>query len=243
MKRPIVGILADVDGNLVTSVKRDYISAIEGCGGIPFVFPYVQNDEILGKMIGACDGIFFTGGVDISPCRYGEEKRPTCGEPQLKRDTLELCAFDIAFGMKKPILAVCRGAQLVNVALGGSLYQDIPTEFDTDMQHRQTEGIYEYSHGVEIKEGTPLFRLCGKTHIKANSFHHQAIKRLGEGLEVMATAGDGIIEAVYYTGNQYIRAYQWHPERLYGADEFNRDVFSDFIRECVREGEQHEAQN
>ena len=241
--KPIIGILADVDRNRVTSVKGDYISAIEMAGGVPFVFPYVQNDETLGEMVDACDGIFFTGGVDISPDRYGEDKKPTCGEPQLNRDVLEFKAFDMAFKMKKPILAVCRGAQLVNVALGGTLYQDIPTEVDTDTVHRQTEGIYEYSHDVEIKEGTPLFRLCGETRIKANSFHHQAIKKLGEGLAVMAQADDGIVEAVYYTGNRYICAYQWHPERLFYNDDFNRGVFGDFVKECIREGERYENQN
>lgn len=241
--KPIVGIFAEVDGNLVTSVKGDYISAVEKAGGVPFVFPYVENDETLDEMIGTCDGIFFTGGADIEPDRYGEAKKPTCGEPQLNRDILEFKAFDIAFKMKKPILAVCRGAQLVNVALGGTLYQDIPTEFDTDTIHRQTEGIYEYSHDVAVMEDTPLYRLCGEMRIKANSFHHQAIKKLGDGLEVMATADDGIIEAVYYKGDQYIRAYQWHPERLFNNDDFNRGVFGDFIKECIREGERYENQN
>ena len=230
--KPIIGILTEVDEDFVTSVKKNYISAIEKAGGLPLVLPYVEDDGILDGMIDVCRGFFFTGGKDIAPKRYGEEKKPTCGELQLNRDDLEFRAFKMAFEAKKPILAICRGAQLVNVALGGTLYQDVPTEVNTKLIHRQTEGEFEYSHDVNINEKTPLYTLFGTNRIKGNSFHHQAIKKLGDGLEVMATADDGIVEAVYYTGDQYIRAYQWHPERLLDKDEYNRAIFEDFIKEC-----------
>ena len=130
MKKPIIGIFAEVDENLATSIRRNYVSALEGAGGIPFLLPYVNNDEILEEMISSCDGIFFTGGRDIDPMRYGEEKKPTCDETQPNRDDVELRAFKMAFESKKPILAICRGAQLVNVALGGTLYQDLPTQWN-----------------------------------------------------------------------------------------------------------------
>ena len=135
--KPIIGIFAEVDENLVTSVRRNYVSAIERAGGLPILFPYVESDEILSEMIEACDGIFFTGGKDIEPSRYNESKKEKCDETQANRDDLEFRAFAKAFEAKKPIFAICRGAQLVNVALGGTLYQDIPSEIKTDIIHRQ----------------------------------------------------------------------------------------------------------
>lgn len=115
------------------------------------------------------------------------------------------------------------------MALGGTLYQDIPSEIKTTLPHRQTEPKDAPSHEVQLLDGAPLKALTGKNRIPANSFHHQAIKRLGEGLRVMAVADDGVIEAVYHTGDRYLRAYQWHPERLYDSDEDNRLLFDDFI--------------
>ena len=232
IKKPVVGVFAEVNDELFTSVRGAYIHAIEKAGGIPLLVPFVESDEVLGEIISRCNGIFLTGGVDISPDRYGEEIKPTCGERQLNRDTLEFKAFDIAFKTEKTMLAVCRGAQLVNVALGGSLYQDLPTEHSSSISHRQTEGICEYSHEVNIAEGTPLYALLGAERIRANSFHHQAVKRLGDGLEVMAQADDGVVEALYYKGDQYLMAYQWHPERLFDRDAHHRKIFEDFIRKC-----------
>lgn len=232
--KPIIGILGEVDGNLVTAVRRNYISAIERAGGAPMLFPYVENNGILDEMIDLCDGIFFTGGKDIDPARYNEIKKETCGEIQQNRDDLEFRAFTKAFEAKKPIFAICRGAQLVNVALGGTLYQDIPSEINTELIHRQTVGEFEYSHDVNIVKDTPLYDLIGSERIKANSFHHQAVKELGEGLAVMAKSDDGIVEALYYMGDRYVRAYQWHPERLFDKDVCNRSIFDDFIRNCMR---------
>ena len=126
-------------------------------------------------------------------------------------------------------MGICRGAQLVNVALGGTLYQDLPTEIESDILHRQKEGILDYSHEIKVVKGAPLYALMGEERIKANSFHHQAIRKLGEGLKVMANADDGVVEAVWYEGDRYLRAYQWHPERLYEADDFNKRIFDDFI--------------
>lgn len=230
--RPIVGILAVVDGERNSSVFKTYIEVIERSGGLPLLLPYVESDDAIEEFVSLCDGFFFTGGVDISPSRYGEEIKPTCDETQIYRDELEFKVFDTAFKAQKPILGVCRGAQLVNVALGGTLYQDLPTETDSQIAHRQTEGRFEYSHDVNIIENTPLYELMGKKRIRANSFHHQAIKKPGAGLKIMATADDGVVEAVYYDGGQYLRAYQWHPERLYDADEFNRSIFDDFVKNC-----------
>ncbi len=232
--KPIIGILAEVDGELCARVRRAYVGAVEGAGGVPILLPYVRDGEIVKRFVGVCDGLLFTGGGDIDPRRYGEELRVAC-EPEALRDELEFKAFFEARSASKPILAICRGAQVVNVALGGTLYQDIPTEINTEIAHAQSEPTFSPSHSVTVLEGTPLSELTGRSVIRANSFHHQAIKALGAGLEIMAVADDGIIEAAYSTGKQYIRAYQWHPERLYAKDEHSRMIFEDFIRACKSE--------
>lgn len=230
--KPIIGILAEVDNDLVTKIWNYYVSAIEKSGGLPVIIPYVRNDATLDSYVDMCDGFLFSGGVDVDPMHYGEEKKPTCEEVEPYRDELELKIFKKIIATKKPVLAICRGAQLVNVALGGTLYQDIPSEVDTSIIHRQLEGKCEPSHNVRIIEGTPLFDLIGDMTMAANSFHHQALKALGNGLKVMATTDDGIAEAVYLDSERYLRAYQWHPERLYDKIEQNRLIFDDFIKAC-----------
>lgn len=226
---PVIGMLGAVDNDKVASLIYNYAKAIEKSGGLPLLLPYVEGGESVEEFVLRCDGFFFTGGVDIAPEKYGEEKKPACGDVQIYRDELEFKIFSKAFESRKPILAICRGAQLVNVALGGTLYQDLPTEISSDIAHRQKESVHEYSHEINVVNGSPLYALTGRERMKANSFHHQAVKKLGQGLKVMATADDGVVEAVWYDGEQYLRAYQWHPERLYEADDFNKRIFDDFI--------------
>ena len=230
--KPIIGIFAEVDLEQNTKVSSAYIRAIEASGGIPILLPYVKDRDTIEHFVNICNGFLFTGGADIEPQRYGEQKKNTCGEIQYARDELEFAVLQVVNNSSKPIMAICRGAQLINVALGGTLYQDIPSEMNTPISHRQTEPKNSPSHNVQIMKNTPLFDLAKKTVITANSFHHQAIKKLGEGLEIMAVADDGIVEAAYLHGERYVRAYQWHPERLYETDIYNRLVFDDFIKAC-----------
>ena len=230
--RPIIGILAEVEDTGYSGVKNAYINSIENAGGLPLLLPFIKRDGAVESFVSLCDGFLFTGGADIDPTRYGEETIPLCGELQKMRDDLEFRVLEEVVKTKKPIMAICRGCQLVNVFFGGSLYQDIPSQLSADVVHKQTEEEFSPSHSVNVKEGTPLFDLVKKKKITANSFHHQAIKRIGKGLYVMAVADDGIIEAVYYEGDRYIRAYQWHPERLTEKDRDNRLIFEDFISAC-----------
>ena len=230
--RPFIGVLAEIDSELNTKVRHTYIHAIEKTGGIPILFPLVDDDETIEHLVDICDGFFFTGGVDIDPRRYGEEASKNIGEIQEHRDELEFRVFQKVIKIAKPILAICRGAQLVNVALGGTLYQDIPSEVRTNILHKQIEPVFSPSHDVRILPNTPLYEVIKTEKMTANSFHHQAIKALGKGLEIMAVAQDGIIEAVYSPGSRYIRAYQWHPERLVDTDTQNRMIFEDYIHAC-----------
>ncbi|MBE6536682.1 MAG: gamma-glutamyl-gamma-aminobutyrate hydrolase family protein [Ruminococcaceae bacterium] len=228
----IIGILGIVDDEVITKLQNTYTKAIESSGGIPLLLPYVEKDESIDTFVKICDGFLFTGGADIEPSRYGEEKKDTCGNIHPYRDELEFKAFEKIYPTGKPIMAICRGAQFVNVALGGSLYQDIPTESPSDIQHVQSEPKNSPSHSVKIISGTPLSEFISSEEMSANSFHHQAIKTLGKGLCVMAIANDGIIEALYSTENRYLHAYQWHPERLFESEKSNALLFRDFIAAC-----------
>lgn len=230
---PKIRIIANIEDDLKLSMFGPYGQVIEKSGGMPLVLPFVESYDLIDEFIDECDGIFFTGGVDISPAYYNEQTKQTCGNIQKKRDELEFEVFKRAYAKDKPILAICRGCQLVNVALGGTLYQDIPTEYQTNMVHAQTADRFSPSHPIFIKENSPLAKLVGINSMTGNSFHHQAIKELGDGLVVMAYAEDGIIEAVYAKDKSYLRAYQWHPERLY-AYEDNKILFDDFISACKR---------
>ena len=198
--KPIIGMLAEVDDELSVKLQNSYVKAIERSGGIPIILPYVTDGETVKQFVELADGFCFTGGVDVEPRHYGEQTKDTCGDIQRARDELEFKVFEEVVHTNKPILAICRGIQFVNVALGGTLYQDIPTELETTMLHRQTEPKDTPSHEVNVLENTPLHELVGGANrITANSFHHQAIKTLGKGLAVMSRADDGIIEAVFGT--------------------------------------------
>ncbi len=227
--KSVIGIVANVDENYISSVGKNYVRAIELCGGVPLLLPYTESVETVREYERLCDGFLFTGGVDIHPRRYGQEPMECCGKINEVRDSFELFAFRELYAMGKPIMAICRGCQLVNVALGGTLYQDIETQYNKALLHRQTEGEFLPSHEVKITKDTPLYSLIKRGRMSANSFHHQAIRTLGDGLSVMAESDDGIIEAVYST-KSYLRAYQWHPERLIDCSEDNTVLFKDFIK-------------
>lgn len=228
--KPVIGMFSEIDDEGVTKQLPEYTEAILAAGGLPFPIPYIADGVGLEAYLELCDGFLFSGGVDINPERYGEKPSAHCGPVELLRDAQEFAAAELVLKSKKPILAICRGAQLINVALGGSLFQDVPSEAPSEISHRQSDGKYAPSHTVRVLEGTPLRTLVVRERMTANSFHHQAIKRLGRGLSVMATADDGIVEAVYLEGEGYLRAYQWHPERLFKTSEDNLSLFKDFIR-------------
>lgn len=230
--KPIIGILAEVDDDQDSKMKHSYAKAVEEAGGLPILLPYVEEPDTVSDYVQLCDGFLFSGGADIHPSHYEEDLLPCCGNIFKYRDDLEFRVFTQAFISKKPILGICRGAQIINVALGGTLYQDIPSQYKTEILHRQSEPVYAFSHEVKVIPETPLHHLVKKERIRANSFHHQSVKDLGKGLTVMALADDGIVEAMYFQGEQYLRAYQWHPERLVEADSDNYKLLKDFIDAC-----------
>lgn len=229
-KKPIIGIcpLWDEEKNSYWMLPG-YMDAVLASGGVPIMLPFAEEDACIEELAEMCDGFVFTGGQDVSPEIYGETVKFDNVGCCKKRDALELALLEKALQQDKSILGVCRGVQFINAALGGTLYQDLPREISSPLEHHQTPPYDVPIHTVELTPGTPLYTLSGKEEIAVNSYHHQAIKTLSPKLACMATASDGIMEAVYMLGKKFVFAVQWHPEFLYAVDETSRKIFRAFI--------------
>lgn len=230
--KPIIGILPSYNpmtGD--TKLPAGYTKAVIACGGIPFIFSFLEEENDIRALAEKCDGFIFSGGVDPDPRFYGEEKLNDTVEICDCRDLLEFKMLKIALELDKPILGVCRGIQLMNIALGGTLYQDLPAQMpDTSVCHRQ-KGLYPNDgHFVTVEDGTPLCSMNAEKRLFVNTYHHQAIKRLAPSLCVMAAADDGIVEAAYLQGKPHIFGVQWHPELLYDSNECAAGIFHYFIQ-------------
>ena len=229
--KPVIGFmpLMDIERESLWMLPA-YLEGIREAGGLSVVLPLISDrDEIL-QLVGMCDGLLFTGGQDVEPRVYGEEPIDerllgTCPA----RDAMELIALEAAIGEDKAILGICRGLQMINAALGGTLYQDLPTQHPSAIAHRQPKPYDAASHSVRILEGTPLTALLGE-EAAVNSCHHQAIKDLAPSLSPMAVTPDGLTEAVYRPASRFVWAVQWHPEFFGTGHEGSRRIFSAFVR-------------
>ena len=205
-----------------------YMDGISQAGGLPILFPFTEDKQEVEQLADLCDGFLFTGGPDISPEYFHEPPLEELISVCPKRDALESLVLQTALERDKPVLGICRGIQVINVCLGGSLYQDIPTQYPTETVHRQPPPFDKPIHDVIIEEGSPLQRCFGVDRVAVNSHHHQAIKSLAPALKAMAYSPDGLIEAVYMPQKRFLWAVQWHPERLYRTDIHSRELFQAF---------------
>ena len=211
-------------------VAGRYCRAVERAGGIPVLLPPVKS--LKQPLASLCQGLLLSGGGDPDPSLYGELPHPKLGKVDQERDHWELTLIHKAREEQIPILGICRGIQILNVALGGSLYQDLPSQYIEADEHWQKLPGEEVSHRVQIKESTMLFSLLEQNIIWTNSHHHQAIKKLALGLIISAQSDDGVIEGVEATGEHFILGVQWHPERL-TTQESSR-IFAGFISACQK---------
>ena len=228
--RPIVGVMPLWDDDKESLwMLPGYLDGLEDAGATPVVFPLIEDKDEIARLVDMCDGILLTGGHDVTPGIYGEV--PLAGTVSCaKRDHMEKLVLEDAMLKDKPVLGICRGIQLVNALLGGTLYQDLPTQRPSQTDHHQTPPYDVPVHEVVIKEGTPLFECLGLSRIKVNSYHHQAVKDLAPGLKAMAVSSDRIIEAVYMPDHPFLWAVQWHPEFSWKTDAVSRLIFDAFIR-------------
>lgn len=238
--RPVIGISAhptlhDYRGNKSTiqSCGENYLFSLEAVGAVPLILPIYDDPEALDRYVGLCDGYLIPGGIDVNPISYGETPHPLLETTRLDFDEYQLHLIERMRVSKKPVLAICRGIQIVNVAYGGTLYQDVSLHGEGTMRHSQVDitpgGI---SHRVSIEDSSILHRLYG-SELWTNSYHHQSIKDLGAGLRITARADDGIIEAVEATDHPYLHAVQWHPESFFvRPDNYMLAIFEDFVKQC-----------
>jgi putative glutamine amidotransferase len=213
-----------------------YMKGIEAAGALPVMLPLTTERNALRRFAAVFDGFLFTGGHDIFPGLYGEEKSKRCGSVCEARDIMESILFEESvLSLDKSALGICRGIQLFNVLLGGTLYQDIPSEIPGALTHVQGPPYDIPAHAVEVEEGTPLYALVQSAVINVNSYHHQGIKAMAPRLKSMAKSGDGLIEAVYMPERRFVWAVQWHPEFSTG-DETSKGIFGAFVRSCLTAG-------
>lgn len=231
--KPIIGITSNIDST-THSIQNTYIQAVIAGGGIPFVIPTgIERDvQQITKIL---DGLLISGGGDMNPYEFNEEPLPQLGNVTPERDSMELELVRHMLALDKPILGICRGHQVLNVAFGGTLYQDIISQSANPiLQHDQKAKRDHPSHAVHIEKGTMLESVATSEKIMVNSFHHQALKDIPTPLIVSGKASDGIVEAIESTGHRFVIGVQWHPEALMEKDDqVSFRLFSDYMKACL----------
>ena len=233
MKKPVIGIstsvLVDQGGEFPgyerIYVNKDYVSAVIAAGAVPLMIPMEDCEENLRASLELVDGIIFSGGQDIAPYRYGEEPHAKLQGICPERDEFDFLLYRLAKEKKLPILGICRGYQLMNVAEGGSLYQDLSQKTTESLKHSQGHGPSIPTHSVKLSPESRLSRILGREEIKVNSFHHQALNRIPDTAEVSGRALDDVVEAIELKDYPFGIGVQFHPEMLQEKDEDMKKLF------------------
>ncbi len=236
----IDGIPEDLPASWVMN-QRYYHAAIGG-GGVPLMIPLVADDlDTLRCIYDRLDGVLLAGGVDVAPGTFGESPHPKLGRIDPDRDTVELQLANWALEDGKPILGLCRGLQVLNVARGGSLHQDLEAQYPHAIKHDYYPGFERdyLAHDVEITAGSRLARVFEVGPVAVNSMHHQGIRELGKDLVATAYAPDGLIEAIEFDDDRFVVAVQWHPEVLDDKDPRTVQLFRDFTAAAARFSRRH----
>lgn len=233
--KPVIGLCSSYEkdeNNDRIFLNRSYLEAIRQFGGVPVVIPAEAGEQEQAFLLEQCDGLLLTGGNDIDPGLYGETILNDTVVPAPERDAGEprLCRMAEETGL--PILGICRGIQILNVYFGGTLHQDIPAQVETAMKHSMDKPYHRTCHDCVLPAGTPLAELLGKSVIQVNSHHHQAVKDVAPGLQVMGRCSDGIVEAVWKPDAKFLWAVQWHPEKIWDIEDSSAQIFRAFLRAC-----------
>lgn len=237
-RRPRIAITAGSNPGLANHawLRFDYLHAISKAGGLPsivaagFENPFDDAAQLAGEILDNCDGLLLSGGTDVDPKIFGETPHTALGRVDPPRDPFEITLTQEALRRDMPILGICRGLQVLNVALGGTLVQDIPSDVNNARVHETGEDRLVIGHDVVIEPNSRLAGLLSTTRVGVNSFHHQAAKQLGQGLLVTATSpDDGIIEGIERPDRAFVVAVQWHPENFWKVSDVFDGLFTGFV--------------
>ncbi len=207
-----------------------YHRCVHKAGGLPFLLPPVP--ERVSSYLENLDGLILAGGVDVDPFYFNEEPIEGMGEITPNRDSFEVKLTQVAVTANTPILAICRGVQVLTIALGGSIYQDIYSQLSRTIKHSQQAPRWYPTHSIQINESSLLDEVVGDNYMRVNSFHHQAVSTLAEGMDAIATSDDGIIEAVSMPKKRFVLGVQWHPECMAHRCPQQQEIFNAFVRAC-----------
>lgn len=240
MSKPFIGITCDYTisekgfslGQERNFVSKDFVDSVIESGGVPILIPIINKEEDILKLMDTLDGIILSGGYDVNPIYYGEEPTKYVGFTYTPRDLSELFIVKAAIEKDMPILGISRGQQIMTVAFGGKLYQDLSEKNDAYINHVQNAGINDIGHYVNIVSGTRLHKIFGTDRILVNSFHHQAAKTVPPNFIVSATSSDGVIEAIEHK-TKPIMSVQWHPEIMIKKHPVMGRIFEEFIKSCI----------
>jgi len=227
---PLIGITNSPPDRKVGYLKK-YSDAVEKAGGIAVMLPWPLVPEHLSSLIDRLDGILLPGGHDIDPKYYDEAPNPQLGSIDADHDAAEIALVHATLAARKPLFCICRGMQVLNVALGGSLYQDLATQYPSTLNHDQDDYLLT-PHAIDVVPGSLLHTIVGTTSLAVNSMHHQALHHIGARLVVTAKAPDGIVEAVEIPDHPFALAVEYHPEALVEADPLALRLFTAFVQSC-----------
>ena len=240
--RPVIGITCSLTASSIGDsiytlerniIARDYAHAIEYAGGTPLLLPHVGNIECINQYLGLLDGLVLSGGGDIDPLLFDQEPHQNIGTVDRVRDEMELHLTQKALNQDLPILAICRGIQMLNVAAGGTIYQDIAAEMpQPTLCHSQSGAGWYASHTINITSDSRLFQVFGSPTTRVNSFHHQAVRDIGEGFIVTAKARDNVIEAIESPTHRFALGVQCHPEMMWEHHPEVLNLFTAFLKAC-----------
>jgi putative glutamine amidotransferase len=231
--RPLVGItLGDGDRRGLHAIREEYVRSVEQAEAVPVVLPPLPPEDVP-ALLDRLDGVLLSGGVDVDPILYGEPPHPRLGRVDRRRDDFELALAREALRRDVPTLAICRGHQVLNVALGGTLVQDIASDLPGAADHDAPGRRWRRSHGVEVVAGSRLHGILGRQTLSVNSFHHQAVDRVGQGLVVSARCpADGLIEGLEMPDRRFAIAVQWHPESFWNRPDSFQPLFDAHAAAC-----------
>ena len=231
--KPVIGLVPLVDeGRESLWMLPGYMEGIAGAGGLSFMLPLSGDETDLSRLLSLCGGLLLTGGHDVSPALYGQSPLPVCGACSPERDRMESILLRLAMAENKPVLGICRGLQFMNAALGGTLWQDLPSQHPSGISHHGTPPYDRPVHAVTVLPDTPLSAVLGESSLPVNSYHHQAVRELAPCLRPMALSPDGLVEAAWHPEMHFLWGVQWHPEFSFRTDAASRSLFRAFVDAC-----------